>query len=226
MVIDARVRLPDSLRPSPEAVGSSLTADYRRVLGDPRAAGSSAAGLLGSLEAAGVDMAVVHAEHEGGDVADALNEAVAELVSAHRSRLAGFGTVSLERPRVARMLAQLERVAALGLLGVNLQPAFFGLALDDRRLWPVYAKAAELGLVVALHTGINYSRAHPIAGEHPLLLDDVLGQLPELRVIACHAAWPWTVSWPRSPVVTRRCTWTSGRSRRATCSIRQAAGAS
>ena len=56
----------------------------------------------------------------------------------------------------------------------------------------MYAKAAELGLPVAVHTGINYSRRHPIEPEHPLLLDRVACDFPELTLIACHAAWPWT----------------------------------
>ena len=78
------------------------------------------------------------------------------------------------------------------MVGVATQPSFFHMAIDDRRLYPVYTKAFELGLFVCLHTGINYGDTHPIRNDHPLLLDQVACDLPRLRLVACHAGWPWT----------------------------------
>ena len=63
--------------------------------------------------------------------------------------------------------------------------------MDDRRLYPVYAKAAELGLPVALHIGVNYTTHRPLKNEHPLQLDQVACDFPELTLIGCHAGWPW-----------------------------------
>lgn len=193
MIVDARVRLPQDRRPAVEEADAPprLLAGYQAALSVLATAQLTTGELLAELDDAGA-VAVVHAEFEWGDPADALNEAVAELVAEHPARLTGVGTVSQERIDVPRAVRQVGRVAELGLLGICVQPAFFDLRLDDRRLYPVYAKALELGLLVWVHTGINYSRAHAMDGEHPMLLDRVLVDLPELRMVAAHGGWPWT----------------------------------
>lgn len=189
MIVDARVRLPQSLRPPLQADEAAVLADYGAVF--DASAATDAPSLLADMDAAGVDHAIVHAEHETGDHADAFNEAVAALVAERPGRLSGFGTITLAPLRPARSLAQLRRAGELGLRGVNVQPAFFDLSIDDRRLYPLYALAEEQGLAVSLHTGVNYSRRHPIRGERPELLDQVACDFPGLTLIACHAGWPW-----------------------------------
>ena len=94
--------------------------------------------------------------------------------------------------RLTRPYCRPRRCAALGLRGVNVQPAFFGSRIDAHELFAVYGACNELGLVVAVHTGVNYDRNSPMESEHPLMLDRVAVAFPELRLVACHAAWPWT----------------------------------
>jgi predicted TIM-barrel fold metal-dependent hydrolase len=190
--VDARVRLPLDQRPAAaREYPPQHTAGYDAVLGLAETRGRPLADLLEDMDATGVACAVVHAEYEHGDFADDLNEAVAKVVSEHAGRFWGFGTVSLDGLRPMRAARQVTRVADLGLAGINIQPCFFDLAIDESRLYPVYAKASELDLVVAVHTGINYARAKAMDGEHPLRLDRVASHFPDLRLIACHGAWPW-----------------------------------
>jgi hypothetical protein len=193
MIIDFRVRLPLELWPARVREGfSDHYPQYDAVLGLATSVQRTAADLDVELAAAGVDHAVVHAEHEYGDVADELNEAVAAYVAQAPSARSGFGTVSLGQGNVTRMVQQVRRSHELGLKGVNVQPAFFGRSIDDRELFAVYAAADELGMVVAVHTGVNYDRNSPMAAEHPMLLDRVACAFPGLQLVACHAAWPWT----------------------------------
>lgn len=189
-IIDFRVRLPTELRPREERPREYIER-YDAVLGlaDRRDLGLDQ--LLADMDTAGVEHAVVHAEYELGDPADELNEAVARLVAEHPGRLSGYGTVSLEPLHVMRAVRQVEKVAELGLRGVNIQPSFFGIPIDHPQLYPMYAKACELDLGVALHTGINYSSHRPIANDHPLQLDRVACDFEGLTLIACHAGWPW-----------------------------------
>lgn len=190
-VVDFRVRLPNELRP-PQRLPAAYVDRYDQVLGleDRRDLGLDA--LNAELAEAGVAHAVVHAEYEYGDPADDLNLAVAQLVRDDPERFSGYGTVSLEPRNVIRASEQVSRVAELGLSGINIQPSFFGIPIDDRQLYPVYVKAAELDLGVALHTGVNYSSHMPIRNDHPLQLDQVACDFEGLRLIACHAGWPWT----------------------------------
>ncbi|MBV9172511.1 MAG: amidohydrolase family protein, partial [Chloroflexi bacterium] len=39
------------------------------------------------------------------------------------------------------------------------------------------------------------SRMHPIRHERPELLDQVACDFPDLRLIACHAGWPWATEF-------------------------------
>ncbi len=196
-VVDARVRLPQDRRP--EAVyhaPARLTEQYDRVLGlTSKMNGGTLAGLLADLDEAGVVHAVMHAESEGGEDADALNDALRRVLDEHPGLFTGVGCVDLALPFPGALGRQVQRVADLGLVGVCIEPAFFGCDIDDRHLYPTYARAEELGLVVAIHTGITYSRMHPLRHERPELFDQVACDFPDLRLVASHAGWPWATEY-------------------------------
>ncbi|MBW2270861.1 MAG: amidohydrolase family protein [Deltaproteobacteria bacterium] len=63
-------------------------------------------------------------------------------------------------------------------------------ALNDKRLWPFYEKACELDVPLTVHTGEAYVLPQPSKYTHPGLLDDVLLDFPELKIIAYHMGWP------------------------------------
>ncbi len=64
--------------------------------------------------------------------------------------------------------------------------------LNDRRMWPFYEKACELDIPLTIHTGTAYVLPHPDRNTHPILLDDILLDFPELKIIAYHMGWPYT----------------------------------
>ncbi len=193
MIIDARVRLPADLRSDMAERPDDLTEGYDAVLDLSARAAYGRAELDAALEAGGVDRALVHAEYEHGDYADELNQAVADMVTSAPERYLGVGTVSQETPPdIMRAVGQVATCAELGFVGVSIQPAFFHTAIDDRRLYPIYAKTAECGLVAFVHTGINYGTTHPFGNDHPMLLDQIACDFPGLRIVAAHGGWPWT----------------------------------
>jgi predicted TIM-barrel fold metal-dependent hydrolase len=183
--------LPTELRP-PVQLPPEYVDQYDAVLGLEARRDMTLATLIEQMDAAGVEHAVIHAEYEYGDPADELNESVAKLIGKMPERFSGYGTVSLAPLHVMRAVRQVARVAELGLRGINIQPSFFGMPIDHAQLYPVYAKAAELGLGVGLHTGVNYTSHLPIKHDHPLQLDQVACDFPDLVLVACHAGWPWT----------------------------------
>jgi len=192
MTVDARVRLPMERRPATSTVKPiEYTEDYDRVLATDRSRFRSKEELVNDMENAGIAKAIVHAEYEHGDFADELNLAVAQFVSSQPLLFWGVGTVSLAEAQPMRIVRQAETIKQSGLIGINIQPAFFGLAIDDARLFPLFSTASDLGLVVSIHTGINYTRHKPMDLERPEMLDRVACNFPDLRLVACHAAWPW-----------------------------------
>ncbi len=64
--------------------------------------------------------------------------------------------------------------------------------INDKRLWPFYAKAQELGIPLTIHTGNSYVVPQPGAHCEVRQLDDVLLAFPDLVIIAYHAGWPDT----------------------------------
>jgi hypothetical protein len=189
-VIDFRVRVPKDLRPEVETP-REISEQYDAVLDISAKSGKTLGDLTAEMDANGVTHVVVHAEYEFGDPADALNRTVAKLVRDDPARWSGVGTISMQPFDIMRALAQVAFCKEAGLRGITIEPSFFRMPITDRRLYPVYAKAAELGLLVCVHTGINYGVTHPIRNDHPLMLDDVACDFPKLELVACHAGWPW-----------------------------------
>jgi uncharacterized protein len=151
--------------------------------------------LLKIMDTEGIDHAVMHAETESAESAEALNDALTKVIADHPGRFSGIGAVDTNPLRASKIARQVVSASDAGLLGVSLQPAFAGLDIDDRVLYPMYSRAEELGLIVALHTGITYSRMHPIRHERAELLDQVACDFPDLKLIACHAGWPWVTEY-------------------------------
>ncbi len=63
--------------------------------------------------------------------------------------------------------------------------------LNDRRLWPFYEKASELGIPLTIHMGASYVVPQPNKYTMPTLLDEVMLDFPDLEVIAYHMGWPY-----------------------------------
>ncbi len=132
------------------------------------------------------------------------NETVARFCRDHGSRYLGFAGVDPYRGITA--LRDLEfAVRELGLIGLNLPCFELKMAINDARLYPLYAKCIELDIPVALHCGVNFSTEAPIRNSHPMLLDEVMVHFPDLRVLAGPPGWPWVddlvaVAWRHANV--------------------------
>lgn len=84
------------------------------------------------------------------DLARRLNDALVARFKRNPDRVRGFATLPL--PDVEASLAELERIKdAPGIVGIGVGSNFDGVALDDRRLEPIWARIAELGLPMSEH---------------------------------------------------------------------------
>lgn len=132
------------------------------------------------------------------------NEDVAEFCQKHGPRFIGFAGVDPHKGMAA--IRELEfAVRELGLVGLNIQCFENQMAINDPRLYPLYAKCIELDIPVNLHCSINFSTQSLMKYGHPMLLDEVMVHFPELRVIASPPGWPWAheligVAWRHANV--------------------------
>ena len=84
------------------------------------------------------------------DLARMLNDHIAAQVAAHPKRFLGLGTLPLQAPELA--VRELERcVAELGMPGVQIGTHVNAWNLDQPELFPVFARAAEIGAAIFVH---------------------------------------------------------------------------
>jgi len=78
-----------------------------------------------------------------------------------------------------------------GCKGVKFQTLLQHCYPDERRLYPVYEKCSELGLVVLFHSGAvaftqEFGIPHITKYAHPLSADEVAFDFPEMSIILAH----------------------------------------
>ncbi|MFC1925501.1 amidohydrolase family protein [Chloroflexota bacterium] len=62
---------------------------------------------------------------------------------------------------------------------------------NDKRYWPFYEKAQELGFMLGMHTGHGYVYGANTNASMPRHLDDVCREFYDLKILAFHFGWPW-----------------------------------
>jgi predicted TIM-barrel fold metal-dependent hydrolase len=150
--------------------------------------------LLADMDAAGVDRSVVmtlgSAPLGGHD--PSLAEDVAVWCRDHPDRFVGMLTADpLGGEAEARRIRR--EVPRLGLTGVKLLPAYSYVAIDDPRLRPLYAAAAELDVPVVLHTGwCAIPGGRTLEHDHPLQAEAALAEFPGLRLVVAHCGFAWS----------------------------------
>lgn len=103
-----------------------------------------------------------------------------------------FTFVTFDPTDGMRAVREFERlVKEEGANGLRLSALYNGVPANDRRYYPLYAKAAELDVPVRIYTAMNYANDRPYDLGHPRYLDDVAVDFPELRIVAGLAGWPW-----------------------------------
>jgi aminocarboxymuconate-semialdehyde decarboxylase len=164
----------DALRAQPSG-GMRVTtdADGNPVLHSPGDANIAVpthrdvAARLAALDTAQVDMQVltfttpgvhVHPPDRAARDARLVNDALAAVVRDRRDRFTALGTLPLCDP--AASVAELDRVMGdLGLPGCMVFGNVNGVALSDRRFWPLYQRASDRRAVLYIHP------THPVGVE-------------------------------------------------------------
>ena len=175
-----------SYEPGYRAHLESTNPDY---FGGMTARYSQPAEMDAMLAASGVDVAVAMAE----DAPLTTGLASSEYVSAfcrQTKRMRFFASINpMTRLDAA---SQLEHdVTELGAIGLKLYPSYQWFYPNDRALYPLYARAQEMGVPITFHTGSSTFAGSRIKYAQPLHLDDVAVDFPELVILMAHAGRPF-----------------------------------
>jgi predicted TIM-barrel fold metal-dependent hydrolase len=75
--------------------------------------------------------------------------------------------------------------------GLKLYPGYEPFYPHDKRLQVVYDLAEEFGVPVMIHSGDTYSPKGKLKYSHPLEIDEVAVDHPNVRFVICHLGNPW-----------------------------------
>lgn len=155
--------------------------------------GTTLADGLAALDDAGADRALLTVGLGGRNIVQSRNPGVQVGLEACRRADGRLKLVvaidDVEQPiAVARRLTELAALDEV--VGVGIWPSYLRTDSNDRRLYPIYAAAAEAGIFARVNVGIvgpKWKSSH----QHPMLLEDVLIDIPELTVVGAHMGHPW-----------------------------------
>jgi predicted TIM-barrel fold metal-dependent hydrolase len=75
--------------------------------------------------------------------------------------------------------------------GLKLYPGYEPFYPYDNRLKVVYDLAVEYDVPVMFHSGDTYSPQGRIRFSHPIHIDDVAVDNPDMKIVICHVGNPW-----------------------------------
>jgi uncharacterized protein len=120
----------------------------------------------------------------------AQNDLIAAFARACGSKVIGFASVNPNSPTA---VPDVERaVQEMGLRGVKLAPIYQNFEPDSPDVYPLYSKIRDLGVPIIWHQGTSMAaRNGPLEAAHPVRLDRVLRDFPEIPMIFSHLCYPW-----------------------------------
>ncbi len=140
--------------------------------------------FIAMLDEAGIEKACI------GTGRHASVEHTLELAGRYPDRLIPWGRIlASEGMGGVRRLEYL--VKERGLKGLEISCFRERRYSNDKKYYPLYAKAIELGIPTRVYSTMSYAADRPMDLGRPLYLDEVCRDFPELEVIAALGGWPW-----------------------------------
>jgi predicted TIM-barrel fold metal-dependent hydrolase len=147
-----------------------------------------------------------------------LQQAMAEAEVDYALVLTSY-LVNPNRPSTAEVVRAVENIASLGVVagisylhykerdlreladflkaglvkGLKLYPGYEPFYPHDKRLEVVYQLAEEFDVPVMIHCGDTFSQQGKLKYAHPLEVDEVAVDHPNVKLVICHLGNPWLV---------------------------------
>ena len=141
--------------------------------------------FIDQMDEAGIDKAGLVVPAIKGVPVRPMNEGVSRLLKAYPDRFIGFA--GFDPNVVAQAVDEIEyAVKELGFTGIKIVSATLELDINDRLFYPCYEKAQELGALNLIHTGSVMIKGTRVKYVHPLMVDDVAFDFPDMKIICAH----------------------------------------
>lgn len=154
-----------------------------------RPTGENCHELLAKMDEWGVDHAVVITSYKVDFDRPAVEDLL-EFLGRH-PRITLVEGLRWRGDRRTDLFGLEERIRDGAVKGIKLYPGYDRYAINDPSLESVIRIAAKHDVPVMVHTGDTYSRQAKVRMAHPLLLDDLAVDYPDVKFIMCHLGNPW-----------------------------------
>ena len=172
----------------PEKVAEKAQGTLARDYGREPYYDATVNGLVQMMDRAGVDLSVVLPVAMRPEHVRSINDWAARTAS---DRVMAFGSL---HPDYGAIEDEVERMLAMGIRGIKLQPGWQGFAPDEARMDRIY-RACEGRLIICFHCGGELRQDIPLLST-PEALATVRERFPGLTMIAAHMGG--FLMWDRS----------------------------
>lgn len=196
MIIDARLRPPfKSLKQvlssapgsRPPVKRSPLVSGYER----PQSMVQKSFELfVAEMDDAGIDKGILVGRQAGHRIVS--NDDITELQNMHPTRFP-VAIAGINGSNVESAVNEVERtIKGLDFKGIAMDPGWLvpPLYVDDKSLYPIYSKCAELGGI--LYLTCSLMQGPDISFAEPARIQRVANDFPELQIVVVHGAFPFT----------------------------------
>ncbi len=163
----------------PDAVATRAISQMETTSGWKAHHDGTLAGLLGSMEAAGIETSIVLPVATNPEKVGSVNRYSASI---DNGRIVMAGAL---HPKSPDWRDDLEEMLMLGFRMVKLHPDYQEFSADDPEMLPFFANLRDAGVTVIFHAGADPSYEPPF-GAPPVRIARLLDNLPGLRVHASH----------------------------------------
>lgn len=136
----------------PDAIAERTIRFLEKQSGITAATDGTLNGLLQSMERTAVDMSVILPVVTKPSQFESVNTFAKQINAQYAGKLLSFGGI---HPDCEDYKKELKIIKDMGLPGIKLHPDYQGVMIDDVRYMRIIEYAAELGLIVSTHAGLD-----------------------------------------------------------------------
>ncbi|MDF1578900.1 MAG: amidohydrolase family protein [Desulfobulbales bacterium] len=139
--------------------------------------------LLSAMDSAGIERSILCSIATRPGQFDSILAWSKEIRS---GRIIPFPSFHPDNPEA---LANIARIRAEGFKGIKMHPYYQDFVLDEERMFPLYERISEAGLVLVMHTGFDIGFPRERICDPPRIVR-VIEKFPDLKLVATHlGAW-------------------------------------
>jgi predicted TIM-barrel fold metal-dependent hydrolase len=188
------VATPEFIAKWTAAKKGELICRMERALGGSLPSFPSIEAMLQTMDASGVDKVFITqtkmwSYRNHWMYMDTQLEEVTQYTTKYPERFVGLA--GYNPFRIPESLREIEiAVKQYNFRGVYIHIYGFDIPLADRKMYPLYAKCAELDIPVSMQVG-HVLEGMPSEHGRPMYLDQIASDFPDLKIVGAHTGWPW-----------------------------------